>query len=98
MTLDSGVKRVKAIGLAESLSAVSMPVNRLHVEAIYDNTSLVYIGGKGTHAGQRNGASLKGDPDGQRPAGFTFDNIDLADVWIDSLVAAEGVSWMVEIA
>jgi len=97
MTLVSGMKRVAEVGTAVRLSDASQPANRLHLEAIPANTDLIYIGGPTTHGGQPAGMSIMGDATNKKPSGVALDNVNLQDVWIDALVANEGVSWMAEI-
>lgn len=97
MRLVSGVRRVNAIGHAEPLTDYPLMAMRLHLEAIPANTDLVYVGGPETHAGQPAGSSLMGDATNKKPGGFVFDNVDLQNVYVDALVADEGVSWMAEV-
>lgn len=96
MALVSGVKRVAQVGHAEPLSDVQLIVSKLHGVAIYDNTSVVFVGGPQTHGGQRMGLPLNASSTNKTGSFFDFDNVDLAEVFIDALVINEGVSYVYE--
>lgn len=68
------------------------PIQKLIVRALETNTGVVVIGGSGVvaAAAARNGVALA-------PTGppLEFEDIDdLGDLWVDSLVTGEGVSFM----
>lgn len=95
--LTNGTRTTYAANLRTRLVDESLiPPNGFLVFPLTGNTQPIYVGGPNVSALDQVGAPLKvqtlvGEPrqDSYRfPAGT-----DVYDVWIDSTVAAEGVSW-----
>lgn len=90
-TLAGGRKTVTTPGTAEAIGSTTS-VKRVHVASLTTNTSYVYVGGSDAKAtaGSQNGIPLIGG------GSWTFEIDDIADVFIDALVAGEGVSFTYE--
>jgi len=75
------------------LSQVPRPVKTVTISAFAANTTAIHIGGKEVRArvGEANGLPMNG---GTRPDQATFDDVDLADIWIDAITALEGISYL----
>lgn len=84
---------VNTPGTPRPLSDVARRVSKVYVAALAGNTTAIHIGGAGVRAraGEANGLPMVG---GTRPDTATFDNVDLAEIWIDAITAAEGVSYL----
>ncbi len=87
--MQSGNKSVTTAGTPVALAAVSTEVKRLDVTANYTNTDMVTIGGSGV-VGAASGR--KGVPIAPGNT-YTFFVSDLAQVYIDSVVNGEGISY-----
>lgn len=88
-TLLSGRKTVTTAGTAVRLSS-SQPVGALAIQALSNNTDKVVVGGSDVVAAlsTRKGIYLSpGDV-------VSIDTDDLGDVWIDSVVNGEGVTYL----
>lgn len=88
-TLTDGRQTVTSAGTAVALTTTSTPALSVDITALATNTGVISVGGSGViaAAGTRKGVPLSA---GQTK---TFENVDLKDVFIDSTVNAEGVSW-----
>ena len=93
MKLQPGRTIVNTPGIAVPLSQVSMPVRTITGIAFAANTDDIHVGDRTVRArpGEQTGLMLDA-----REA-FTFDNVDLAEIWIDGIVALEGVTWLAQI-
>jgi len=93
MKLQPGRTIVNTPGIAVPLSQVSMPVRTITGMAFAANTDDIHVGDRTVRArpGEQTGLMLDA-----REA-FTFDNVDLAEIWIDGIVALEGVTWLAQI-
>lgn len=93
-----GVKVVASAGTDVALSATSLKVKRVTIQAQIDNTSGVAIGGSGVDATVATGTGellYAGDaPIEMIPE--DGDTLDLADIYVDSLVSGEGVRFRYE--
>ena len=89
-----GRQIVPTPGKPVRLTDWSQRVQNVTIWAFPENTGVVYIGGScvRARAGERRGAPLNG---GTRPDAVTFVNVNLYDVWIDAVVANEGVTWLI---
>jgi hypothetical protein len=69
---------------------VPFTVVRVDIFALDANTDRIYVGGVDASAVASNqrGAPLSAKEQ------IWFENVDLANVWIDAVVAGEGVSWI----
>lgn len=85
----SGRKTVAAAGTAEALAASSTPCEKVDVQAELDNTGVVCVGGSNVvaSASTRTGIALQaGDH-------YCFEIDNLADIYVDSEVNGEGVTF-----
>jgi len=82
---------VNTPGTAVQLSSVPFLVKWVHIFAMPENTTVVYIGASNVRArtGERCGAPLNG---GTRPDTFSWGETDLSLWWIDAVTALEGVT------
>ena len=85
-----GRKTVTSAGTAERLAASSTPCKKVTIMAEIDNTDYVVIGGSTVVAAL---ATRQGIP---LTAGMsiTLDVENLYDLWIDSVVSTEGVTFI----
>ena len=90
----SGRQVVTAAAAAERLSDVPFIVARVDIFAFDANTDRIYVGGHAVSAVANNqqGAPLSALEQ------LWFENVDLADIWIDAAVSGEGVTWIARIA
>ena len=89
-TMADGSKNVTTAGTAVPLVATSTECKRVDVTARINNTDVVVVGASTVVAasGTRRGVPLLPG------ATYTFYPTDLADVYIDSVVSGEGVSFV----
>lgn len=80
-------------GKCVPLSEQPMPVKTVTVAALPGNTAVCYIGASGVRArvGEENALPVNG---GTRPDMWTWNDVDLADIWIDAVTANEGVTYL----
>lgn len=66
-------------------------VKEVTIAALATNTRAIHVGGSGVRArdGEANGLPVL---NGQRPDMWTWHDVDLSQVWIDAIIAEEGVS------
>lgn len=88
-TIADGTKSVTTGGTAVPLATSSTPCKRLDVTAKYGNTDMVVIGASTVVALAANRRGVPLTP-GQT---YTFFPTDLIDVYIDSVVNGEGVTF-----
>jgi isopentenyl phosphate kinase len=84
-----GRKTVTTAGTAVALSSTSVPVLHVDITAETDNTGIIVVGGSGVVAAlaTREGTPLNaGDTQ-------TLYNVDLKDVFIDTTVNTDGVTF-----
>jgi len=91
-----GLKRnVTTAGTAVRLSATSLIVRSLVIQAPSTNVGTIYIGGSDVLAATKNGVALTSTnslallPIGELK---TINSYDLTNIWIDSTTSGEGVS------
>lgn len=91
-TIKSGRAVCTDITVAVPLSTMSYLVRRVDIQALQTNTGFVYVGDENvlSSAGGENGVSL----DAREV--LTLHDIDLADVFIATTVADEGVTYLAE--
>ena len=89
MNTISGRITVEVTGVPVPLSQESQPFAWLIVRGMKNNTDVVHVGSRSVRAkaGFESGIMLRAT-DEQR-----FENGDLKDLWVDSIVAGEGVFW-----
>lgn len=95
-TIGSGRKTVTTPGTEVPLSSVSLPlVRKVDVQAELDNTGVVVVGSGNSGGGVEVIASLSTRRGIALEAGdsYTLYVNDLADVYIDAVVAGEGVTF-----
>ena len=80
-------KTVTTAGTEQRLSATSILCSSIVVKALSTNTGLIYVGNSSSVA-STNGFVLSAS----ESIAMDIDNVQ--DVWIDSSVNAEGVSWI----
>jgi hypothetical protein len=90
-TLSSGRTTVTSAGTAVQLTATDTPVLWVTVTALTSNTSQINVGGSEVKAAT--GATERGIPLLAGDA-VDFDVNNLTDVWIDSRVNGEGVTYV----
>jgi hypothetical protein len=92
-TLTSGQKKVTTAGTALALSATSVIVKKLKIKALAGNTGMVYIGKSTVSA--LTGYEL--DAGQELNVSDLFESaeseVNLADIYVDSGVNAEGVTF-----
>ena len=78
-------------GKAVPLSEIPLPVKTVTVAALPGNTTVCYIGDASVRAraGEQNGLPING---GTRPDMWTWNDVDLSQIWLDAVTANEGVS------
>ena len=91
--LKSGRKVVTAAGKAEPLSEVPFTVAQLDIFALDANIFRVYVG---DHAVSGVTSNEQGLPLSAKEQ-VTFENVDLANIWIDAVLSGEGVTWIARI-
>jgi hypothetical protein len=93
MKLFPGRTIVNTPGIAVPLSESSLLVRTVSGFAFAANTDDVHVGDRRVRArvGEASGALL------DARESFTFDNVDLSEVWIDAIVANEGVTWLAQL-
>jgi hypothetical protein len=85
----SGTKTVTAAGTAERLSSDLLVNGPILIKALTTNTGLVYIGNVNGDVDSTTGLPL------QAGEIILLNNVgNLAEVWVDSAVNAEGVAWL----
>jgi hypothetical protein len=89
MNVADGRKVVTTAGTRVQLGA-SQSINRVAVTALEANTGLICVGGKTVVAKAENRTGL---PLAAKQT-TTIETDDLGDLYIDSTVNAEGVSWL----
>lgn len=91
-SLKSLQKTVAAAGTAEPLAASDLYVRKAKLKALSGNTDLVYIGD--STASATTGYALKADEEIDLHDLYHKDNfvLNLAEIYVDSVVNAEGVS------
>ena len=91
----SGRKTILTSGHPEPLSDVSLPTQWLEIEALVSNSpdSAVYVGGKNVHARVGGEMGTRLNTNGIGGDRITFNEEDLANVWIDAQNDGEGVSF-----
>ena len=89
MATISGQKTVAAPGTAEALSTTLVVNGPVMVKALPGNTDLMYIGQVSGDVSSANGLPLSaGDA-------VIFANVgNLMEIWLDCVVAGEGVAWL----
>ena len=85
-----GRQTVTAAGTAEPLSREPFRVTRVDLFALDANTDRIYVGGPAVSAVASN---QQGAPFSAKEQ-LWFENVDLADIWIDAAVSGEGVTWI----
>lgn len=94
-TFIDGRKAVAAAGTREALSATSVPIRSVTIQAAGGNTGVVVIGGATVVAAlaTRRGIALAA---GDRPITLTeADGLDdLRSVWVDAMVSGEAVTFV----
>lgn len=98
-SLESGQKLVETAG--KPVRLVDRPYGRLErveVDVLPGNTAgaAIYIGGPQTYAGEGGAQGYRGRRLENRATGpdaWSYDNIDPHNVWVDSEVSGEGVSF-----
>jgi hypothetical protein len=93
MAVTSGRATVDTPGFPVRLSTMSVRAGRIDIYALRNNTDVVYIGDRDVIAkvGYSRGTPLF--VTGLRGDVVTLTNVDLSEVWLDSIVADEGVEW-----
>lgn len=93
MKLVPGRTIVNTPGIAVPLSLIPKPVKTITGMAFAANTDDIHVGDRTVRArpGEQTGLMLKARE------GFTFDDVDLAEIWIDGIVALEGIAWLAQI-
>lgn len=86
----SGRKVVTTAGTRVQLVTASTPVKQVIISGLSENTGIVVVGGSAVVAAV---ATRQGYPLRAWDA-VAFDIDDLIDLYIDSTVSGEGVSWM----
>ena len=89
MAIISGQKTVTAAGTAVQLATSRQVASALMVKALNGNTGLVYVGQVSGDVSSANGVPLAAG----ESVVFSFVG-NLAEVWVDSAVNAEGVAWL----
>ena len=86
----SGRQTVTTAGTPEPLSRVPFAVSRVDLFALDGNTDRIYVGGvdASARAGNQRGAPLSAQEQ------MWFENVNLANIWIDAAVSGEGVTWI----
>ncbi len=89
MATRSGRKTVAGAGTAVQLSTSLQIAGPIAIKAFTTNTGIIYVGNVDGDVESTNGFSLAaGDV-------IIFNSVgDLLDIWIDSAVDGEGVSWL----
>lgn len=90
-TLNSGAKNIEVAGIAERLTSSSFPARWVDVQAKFDNTNNVFIGGSTIDS--MSGIALT--PGATITIGNLqqWFNIDLHELWVDVAVNGEGVTF-----
>lgn len=93
MTPINGRITILTPGKPQPLWAIPRSVRTVTISALAANASAIHVGGFSVRAraGEANGLPMSG---GTRPDQATFDNVDLSQIWIDAVTAAEGVSFL----
>ena len=86
----NGRKEVTTAGTAERLVSTNTPCRKLTIMAELDNSDYVVVGGSGVVAAlaTRQGIPLSAG------TSITLDVYDLYEVWVDSVVSTEGVTFL----
>ena len=92
--LKSGRQAVTTAGTAERLAEDPFRVDRVDIFALDANADRVYVG---DHAVSAVASNQQGAPLSAQEQ-LWFENVDLADIWIDAAVSGEGVTWIARLA
>lgn len=89
LTVADGRQTVTTAGTRVALSATSLVYDSVDITAETDNTGIVVVGGSTVVAAL---ATRRGTPLNAGDT-ITLCNVDLAKVYIDSMVSTDGVTW-----
>lgn len=92
--LKNGSKTIAVGGTAEALSATSSPCYEVIVQAKPSNTDLVFVGGSGVPADGSAGIVLGIPIVGETPPSISISAQNLTQIYINSLIAGEGVNFI----
>lgn len=90
--ITNGSKAVTAAGTAEALSATSVRVSWVTVQALVDNTTNVFVGAASVEDGL--GVELAPGDSHHFPIMAPNEKYDLAEIYVDAATNGEGVSWV----